>query len=68
VSVSLLSVMAWWGLIDVGTYTAIYRWLQVVLGVIMVAFGARRLQMATGGRRVPALFEQLPALRPPVHG
>jgi hypothetical protein len=68
VSVSLLAVVSFWGVANVSLYYAMFLWLQVILAAVMTGLATRRLQLATGGRRVPALFEQLPALRPPVHG
>lgn len=63
VSVSLLAVMAFWGMAHVKTYFLILFWLQVGVGCAMAALAARRLHLASGGRRVPALFERLHGLR-----
>jgi hypothetical protein len=68
VSVSLLAVLSFWGVANVSVYHTIFLWLQVVLTGIMVGLAARRLRLASGGRRVPALFERLPEPRRPVHG
>lgn len=68
VSVSLLAVISFWGVANVSAYYTIFLWLQVVLVGGMTALATRRLRLATGGRRVPALFERLHALRRPVHG
>lgn len=68
VSVSLLAVMAFWGMAYVVTYYTIYLWLQAVLAGVMAGIAARRLQLASGGRRVPALFEKLHALRRSAQG
>jgi hypothetical protein len=68
VSVSILAVMAAWTMTYARAYFAVLYWVGIVLGLCMVGFAARRLQLATGGRRVPALFERVHALRRPVHG
>jgi hypothetical protein len=67
-TVSLLAVIALWGVSYVLPYFDTYIWLHVVLGGVMVGIGARRLHLAGGGRRVPALFERLHAMRRPTHG
>lgn len=68
VSVSLLAVMAWWSFASVKTYFVVYFWLQVAATSCMVVLAARRLHLASGGRRVPAVFERLHDLRRPAHG
>lgn len=68
VSVSILAVMAWWSMAYVATYYTIFLWLQVVLAGVMAGLVGRRLYLASGGRRVPALFERLHALRRAAHG
>lgn len=68
VSVSLLAVMSFWGVANVSLYHVIFLWLQVVLAGGMAVLATRRLRLATGGGRVPALFERIPAARRPVHG
>jgi hypothetical protein len=68
VTVSLLAVIALWGVGYVLPYFHAYSWLHVVLGGVMAGIAARRLHLAGGGRRVPALFERLHALRRPTHG
>lgn len=68
ITVSLLAVIALWGISYVLPYFHAYFWLHVVLGGVMVGIGARRLHLAGGGRRVPALFERLHAMRRPTHG
>jgi hypothetical protein len=68
ITVSLLAVIAVWGISYVLPYYSAYFWLHVVLGGVMVGIGARRLHLAGGGRRVPALFERLHAMRRPTQG
>jgi hypothetical protein len=63
VGVSLLAVIAFWGLAEVGAYMTILFWLQVWAGILMAVLAARRLHLISGGRRVPALFERLQGLR-----
>jgi hypothetical protein len=63
VGVSLLAVIAFWGVADVKPYYAGFFWMQVGVGTLMAAVAARRLHLAGGGRRVPAVFERLDALR-----
>lgn len=63
VSVSLLAVMAFWGMAHVKTYFLILFWMQVGVGILMAALAARRLHLAGGGRRVPVIFERLQGLR-----
>lgn len=66
--VSLLGVISFWGVADVGPYYAALYWLQLGMGCLMAGLAARRLRLASGGRRVPALFERVHALRRPAHG
>lgn len=66
-TVSLLAVVALWGVAYVLPYFAAYLWLHVILGGVMAGIAARRLQLAAGGRRVPALFERLHAMRRTAH-
>jgi hypothetical protein len=47
----------------VKTYFLILFWMQVGVGILMAVLAARRLHLAGGGRRVPALFERLHGLR-----
>jgi hypothetical protein len=68
VSVSFMAVMAAWTMTYAGTYFSVFYWVTTALGVCMVGFAVRRLQLATGGRRVPAAFEAVHALRRPAHG
>jgi hypothetical protein len=68
VSVSILAVMAAWTMTYARTYFAVLYWMGIVIGLCMVALAARRLHLASGGRRVPAPFERVHALRRPVHG
>jgi hypothetical protein len=67
-SVSFMAVMAAWTMDYAATYWRVFYWVLTVLGVAMVLLAARRLQLASGGRRVPAAFEQVHALRRPAHG
>lgn len=67
-SVSLLAVISFWDVANVSLYNTIFVWLQVVLNTGMSWLALRRLRLATGGRRVPALFERVSVLRRPVHG
>ena len=67
-SVSLMAVMAAWTMTYAATYWTVFYWVCIVLGVCMAGLAARRLQLATGGRRVPAAFEAVHALRRPAHG
>lgn len=68
VTVSLLAVIALWGVSYVLPYYSAYFWLHGVIGGVMTGIAARRLHLAGGGRRVPALFERLHAMRRPTHG
>lgn len=67
-SVSFMAVMSAWTMDYAGTYWKVFYWVLGVLGVAMVLLAARRLQLASGGRRVPAAFEGVHALRRPAHG
>jgi hypothetical protein len=67
-TVSFLTVMAAWTMTYAATYWTVFYWVLPVLGAVMVGFAARRLQLAMGGRRVPAAFEAVHALRRPAHG
>lgn len=67
-SVSFMAVMAAWTMTYAGTYFTVFYWVTTVLGGLMVVFAARRLQLASGGRRVPAAFEAVHAMRRPAHG
>lgn len=68
VSVSIMAVMAAWTMTYARTYFAVLYWVGIVVGLCMVGFAARRLHLATGGRRVPAVFERVHGLRRPAHG
>lgn len=68
ISVSFMAVMATWTMTYAGTYFTVFYWVTTALGGCMVALAARRLRMATGGRRVPVAFEAVYALRRPAHG
>lgn len=66
-SVSLMSILAWWGPAGTGTLRLFY-WMNlgVMLGMCIAA--AWRLREAAAGRRVPSLFERVRAVRPPTMG
>jgi hypothetical protein len=49
-------------------YWIVFYWMALALTVCMAGLAARRLQLAVGGRRVPAAFEAVHALRRPAHG
>lgn len=68
VSVSLFAVLAWWSMAAHVEAYRIFYWVALGLSAGMVGLAARRLRMATAGRRVPALFERLHALRRPAAG
>lgn len=68
VSVSLIGVLHAWTMTYASTYFNIFYWMAVVLTAGMAGLAARRLHLASGGRRVPAVFERLHALRRPAHG
>jgi hypothetical protein len=65
VSVSLFAVLAWWSMAAHAEAYRIFYWLAMALTAGMAGLAARRLRMAAAGRRVPALFERLHALRRP---
>jgi hypothetical protein len=67
-SVSLMAVMAAWTMTYAATYWTVFYWVCIVIGVCMAGLAARRLQLAAGGRRVPAAFEGVHTLRRPAHG
>jgi hypothetical protein len=67
-TVSFMGVMAAWTMTYAATYYTVFYWVAAALGWCMVSVGARRLQLATGGRRVPAPFERVHAMRRPAHG
>lgn len=67
-SVSFLAVLAAWTMDYAGTYLSVFYWVAAALEVCMIAVAARRLYLATGGRRVPAPFERVHAMRRPAHG
>lgn len=62
-SVSLLAILAWWSVAQAATFFRIYFWLAFALSGVMCLLGAYRLRLAAGGRRVPAPFERLYAIR-----
>lgn len=68
VSVSLMGILSFWGLTEVGIYLTGFWWMQVGVGCGMAALAVRRMHLASGGRRVPAIFERLHALRRPAPG
>jgi hypothetical protein len=67
-TVSIMAVMAAWTMTYARTYFTVLYWVGIVIGLCMVGFAARRLHLASGGRRVPAAFERVHALRRPAHG
>lgn len=67
-TVSFMAVMASWTMTYAATYYIVFYWVAAALAWCMVGVAARRLQLATGGRRVPAPFERVHALRRPAHG
>lgn len=67
-SVSFMAVMAAWTMTYASTYFTVFYWVTTALGGCMVVLAARRLQLASGGRRVPAAFEAVHAMRRPAHG
>jgi hypothetical protein len=62
-SVSLFAVLAWWSLSPHAEAVHILYWGSSVLVAAMCGLAVRRLRLAGEGRRVPALFERLHALR-----
>lgn len=62
-SVSQLAVMAWWSVAPQVQTFRIFYWIGIALSASMVALAARRLHLARAGRRVPAVFEGLHAIR-----
>lgn len=68
VTVSFLTVMAGWTMTYAGTFYTVFYWVATALTACMLGIAARRLQLATGGRRVPAPFERVHALRRAAHG
>jgi hypothetical protein len=67
-SVSFFSVMASLTMTYAATFFTAFYWMSTLLAMCMAGLAARRLQRATGGHRVPALFERVHALRRPAHG
>ncbi len=68
VSVSFLAVMAAWTMTYAKSYFIVFYWVGTLLAGCMVVLAARRLRLASGGRRVPAPFERVHALRRAAHG
>lgn len=64
-SVSQLAVIAFWAVAPHAEVFHFFYGSAVVLGAGMCAFAVRRLRLAGAGRRVPAVFERLHALRSP---
>jgi hypothetical protein len=62
-SVSLFAVLAWWTISPHREEVYILYWGSAVMIAAMAGLAARRLMLAGRGRRVPALFERLHALR-----
>jgi hypothetical protein len=67
-TVSFMAVMAAWTMTYASAYWILFYWVTIALSVVMTAIAARRLQLASGGRRVPVAFEAVHALRRPAHG
>jgi hypothetical protein len=67
-TVSFMGVMAAWTMTYAATYYKVFYWVAGALAWCMVGVAARRLQLATGGRPVPAPFERVHALRRPAPG
>lgn len=67
-AVSFMAVIAAWTMTYAATYFTVFYWVTAALAWCMVGVAARRLQLATGGRRVPAPFERVHALRRAAHG
>lgn len=62
-AVSFLAVIAAWTMDYAAAYFKVFYWVAIVLETFMLGVAARRLQLASGGRRVPAPFERVHALR-----
>lgn len=67
-TVSFLAVMAAWTMTYAASFYTVFYWVAAALAWCMVGVAARRLQLASGGRRVPAPFERVHALRRAAHG
>ena len=67
-TVSFMAVIAAWTMTYAATYFTVFYWVTAAMAWCMVGVAARRLQLASGGRRVPAPFERVHALRRPAHG
>lgn len=67
-TVSFMGVIAAWTMDYAAAYFTVFYWVIAALAWCMVGVAARRLQLATGGRRVPAPFERVHALRRTAHG
>jgi hypothetical protein len=67
-TVSFLAVMAAWTMTYAAAFYTVFYWVTAAMAWCMVGVAARRLQLATGGRRVPAPFERVHALRRAAHG
>lgn len=68
VNTSLMATLVWWPLGDAGPILAALRtfyWISIGVLAVMCLLAWRRLVLAAAGRRVPALFERLHALRAP---
>lgn len=67
-AVSFLAVMAAWTMDYAAAYFGVFYWVATVLEICMLGVAARRLYLASGGRRVPAPFERVHAMRRAAHG
>jgi hypothetical protein len=67
-TVSFMAVIATWTMTYAATYFTGFYWVTAALAWCMVGVAGRRLQLASGGRRVPAPFERVHALRRAAHG
>lgn len=67
-TVSFMAVIAAWTMTYAAAYFTVFYWVIAVMAWCMVAVAARRLHLASGGRRVPAPFERVHALRRAAHG
>jgi hypothetical protein len=65
-SVSMFAIVAWWSLAPHSGQWHVFYWVSVLLAAGMSALAVRRLRLAGAGQRVPALFERMYTLRPPV--